>query len=344
MKLSIADQTMLRTGQSASQALADTVELAILADDLGYQRFWLTEHHNMPVIGSSTPEILISRVAQSTKRIRVGAGGIMLPNHSPLKVAECFRLLEALYPGRIDLGLGRAAGTDPYTAKILNPSNEFKAEDFPKKVEQLQAFLADAAITQRGSIIACPQIDTIPQQWILTGGANASLAARWGLGLSLPHFIQEVKDVDAIHRYRQEFSPSGSFPESRVSMGLFVICAENEQKAALLARAIQMVFVSMALYGRFQSVPSLEEARRHEFTMQESAFLESQASKYVTGTPDQVRQRLMEYASQFDLDEIIAMMMAHDFQDRIRSYELLAKEFDLQSMNAKYPEELNSRT
>ncbi|MCB1139762.1 MAG: LLM class flavin-dependent oxidoreductase [Leptospiraceae bacterium] len=324
MKISIADQTMIRAGGSATEALRETVELARLADSLGYERFWLTEHHNMPFIGSSTPEILIGKVAESTERIRVGSGGIMLPNHSSLKVAECFRLLEALYPGRIDLGLGRAAGTDPYTARILNPSNDFKEANFPAKVEELQAFFSDAAMTQRGPVMACPKIETIPQQWILTGGANAALAAKWGLGLSLPHFIQEVKNTEGVERYRKEFSASGTFPESRVSMGLFVICADTAEKADLLKKCIQIVFVGMALYGRFQPLPSTEEANRHEFNEQEKAFLEMQKGKYVSGTPDRVAEELEVYRSHFDLDEIIAMMMAYDFEDRKRSYELLA--------------------
>ncbi len=328
MEISIVDQTMIRAGQTAGEALSETVELAQLADDAGFSRFWLTEHHNMPVIGSSTPEILIAKVAESTTRIRVGSGGIMFPNHSPLKVAECFRLLEALYPGRIDLGLGRAAGTDPYTAKILNPSNEFKEEDFPRKVDELQAFLADAAMTQRGSVIACPRIETMPQQWILTGGANASLAARWGLGLSLPHFIQEVKSTQGVEQYRTEFSPSSSFPESRVSMGLFVICSENEERAQLLKKAIQITFVNMALYGRFQSVPSVELAQKHEFNQQEQAFLSMQESKYISGTPDRVKEKLEWYRNQFDLDEVLAMMMADDFQDRKDSYRLLAEAYN----------------
>lgn len=318
---------MIRAGGNASQAIQETVELARLADSLGYERFWLTEHHNMPMIGSSTPEILIGKVAESTKRIRVGAGGIMLPNHSSLKVAECFRLLEALYPGRIDLGLGRAAGTDPHTARILNPANNFRSEDFPVKVEELQAFFSDAALTQKGPVLACPRIDTIPQQWILTGGANASLAAKWGLGLSLPHFIQEVKSTEGVERYRREFSPSGTFPESKVSMGLFVICADTEERAALLEKCIQIVFVAMALYGRFQSLPSVTEAKAHSFNEQEKAFLEMQKSKYVSGTPDRVREALGGYARNYDLDEVIAMMMAHDFEDRKRSYELLAEIF-----------------
>lgn len=320
---------MIRAGGNAPGAIQETVELARLADHLGYERFWLTEHHNMPMIGSSTPEILIGKVAESTKRIRVGAGGIMLPNHSSLKVAECFRLLEAMYPGRIDLGLGRAAGTDPYTAKLLNPSNDFKEENFPAKVEELQAFFADAAMTQRGPVMACPRIDTIPQQWILTGGANATLAAKWGLGLSLPHFIQEVKSTEGVERYRKEFSPSGTFPESRVSMGLFVICSDSEEKAALLEKCIQMVFVSLAMYGRFQPLPSIQEAASHEFNLKERAFVEMQKGKYVSGSPESVKEQLEKYEKQYDLDEVIAMMMAYDFEDRKRSYELLADVFSL---------------
>ena len=329
LELSIADQSMISAGGNATGALQETLDMALAAEQLGYHRFWLTEHHNMPIIASAAPEILIDRVASVTTRIRVGAGGIMLPNHSSIKVAESFRLLEALHPGRIDLGLGRAAGTDPYTARLINPSNDFKEENFPRKVEELQAFFADAAMTSRGPVLAVPRIETIPQQWILTGGANASVAAQWGLGLSLPHFITPVENTEGVERYRREFSPSGSFPQSRVSMGLFVICAESEEKAELLQKAILMTFTSLVLHGRFQPIASLEEARAYQFSEQERAFAEQQSKKYICGTPDRVRERILQMADHYDLDEVIAMMTAHNFQDRLESFRLLAASFSM---------------
>ena len=227
IKISILDQSIIREGGTPREALQETVKLAQLGDQLGFNRFWVAEHHNMPLISCASPEILMAKLAENTSRIRIGAGGIMLPNFTPLKVAEWFRMLEALYPNRIDLGLGRATGSDPLTASLLNPSNG-GPDDFPKKLEHLQGFFHDRIRTRLGEVIAAPRITSVPQQFILTGAANAQIAGQFGLGLALPQFVTPLTSDAGIKAYREAFKPSERFPKSHVMMAIFVVVAETE--------------------------------------------------------------------------------------------------------------------
>src|SRR3954470_17430915 len=190
LKLSILDQSIIRKGGTAQQAIMETIETAKRAEQLGFYRFWVSEHHNSTLIAGSTPEVLMVKLASETQRIRIGSGGIMLPNHSALKVAENFRMLETLFPGRIDLGMGRAPGGDRITASLLNPSNNFSEESYLQQLTHLQAYFRDEAATQYGPILAVPQSAGIPQQWILSSSGGSSLiAARFGLGLAVARFI-----------------------------------------------------------------------------------------------------------------------------------------------------------
>ncbi len=183
IKLSILDQSIVRKGSNAREAVMDTVETARLADRLGYHRFWISEHHNSAMIAGSTPEVLMVKLADETEHIRIGSGGIMMPNHSALKVAENFRMLETLFPGRIDLGMGRAPGGDRITASLLNPSNTFSESSYIEQLDHLQAYFQDQAGTQYGRVLAIPQAATIPQQWILSSsGGSAGIAARFRTG------------------------------------------------------------------------------------------------------------------------------------------------------------------
>src|SRR6201990_2654785 len=210
-RLSVLDQTPIRKDSDAGSALQESIRLARLADGLGYTRYWLSEHHNTTTLAEAAPEILIARLAAETRGIRLGSGGIMLPNHSTLKVAENFRLLEALYPGRIDLGLGRAPGGDRLTAQLLNPSNTFSPQEYINQVRDLRAFLSDTpgAGNYEGKIRAIPKIDTQPDLWMLTSsGESAMLAAHFGLALCYAQFINPTGGAAAIRAYRDRFRPS----------------------------------------------------------------------------------------------------------------------------------------
>src|ERR1700735_823747 len=205
IRLSILDQSPIRQNSTAAAALRETIRLARLADRLGYTRYWLSEHHNTSTLAGASPEILIARLAAETSNIRVGSGGIMRPNHSTLKVAEDFRLLEALYPGRIDLGLGRAPGGDRLTAQLLNPSNTFDPNEYIRQIRDLYAFLADqpGPGNYEGKVRAIPQTDTRPELWMLTSsGESAFLAAHFGMALSFAQFINPTGGVEAIRAYK----------------------------------------------------------------------------------------------------------------------------------------------
>ena len=218
LKLSVLDQTPIRRGSSAVEALQESVQLARLTDRLGYTRYWLSEHHNTNALAGGSPELLIARMAGETKNIRVGSGGIMLPNHSALKVAENFRLLEGLYPNRIDLGIGRAPGGDRLTAQLLNPSNSFDPQEYIQQITDLEAFLTDGITpgNAQGKVKAIPNIETVPALWMLTSsGESAYLAAHFGWALSFAQFINPVGGPEAIKTYKDRFRPSPQLDGTR---------------------------------------------------------------------------------------------------------------------------------
>src|SRR6218665_1141175 len=210
LRLSILDQSIVRKGGTAAQAIAETIETVKLAEKLGYHRFWVSEHHNSAMIAGSTPEVLMVKLADVTHHIRIGSGGIMLPNHSALKVAENFRMLETLFPGRIDLGMGRAPGGDRITASMLNPSNSFDEGIYLTQLEHLQAYFRDEAATKYGPLLAVPQSAGIPSQWILgsSAGGSSVIAARYGLGMVIARFINGHADARIAQSYREQFKPS----------------------------------------------------------------------------------------------------------------------------------------
>ncbi len=330
IKLGILDQSIIRRGGTAAQAVAETIETAKLADRLGYSRFWVSEHHNTSMIAGSTPEVLMVKLADETNNIRIGSGGIMLPNHSALKVAENFRMLETLFPGRIDLGMGRAPGGDRLTASLLNPSNGFKEEDYLTQIQHLQAYFRDQAATQYGPLLAVPQADTIPLQWILCSspGGSGAIAARYGLGLVVARFISAQADASITKQYREGFQPSDQFAEPQAVLAISVLCAETEEKAAQLRNLSDYNLLKFE-QGRFEPMGSAEEVADYEFSPEELARVKYNSSRIVSGTPQQVKAQLTAMADEFGVDEIIVTTMTYSHEDRIRSFELLADAFQL---------------
>src|SRR5258708_9744976 len=232
-RLSVLDQTPIRKDSDASSALQESIRLARHTDRLGYTRYWLSEHHNTTTLAGAAPEILIARLAAETKHLRIGSGGIMLPNHSTLKVAENFRLLEALYPGRIDLGLGRAPGGDRLTAQLLNPTNTFDPQEYIKQLRDLEAFLTDTPgpANYEGKILAIPRIETRPELWILTSSSQTTcLAAHFGMALCYAQFINPVGGPEALRAYRSRFKPSATRDAPHTAVGIFAFCSEDPQK------------------------------------------------------------------------------------------------------------------
>jgi len=338
MLLSVLDQSPIRKDGTAVDAVAETIALARACDRLGYHRYWLAEHHNSNSFAGSCPEILIARVAQETRRIRVGSGGVMLTHYSPLKVAEQFRMLDVLTPGRIDLGLGRAPGSDQMTARALQSGPQaFPIDAFPSQVFLLRQFLDDAAGREPlppdhpyHGIHAMPRAPTPgPELWMLGSGIHGAIyAAELGLPFSHAYFISPEGSEDAVAEYRARFKPSPACPAPRVSLGVAALVAETEQDAARLS-ASRNLWVVRLLTGRPIPFPSPEEALAQPLTPQEEKLLATVAKRSIVGTKEQVREGLTALARAHGADELVVVTITYDFASRLRSYELLAQAFGL---------------
>ena len=331
-RLSVLDLSPVPSGSTSADALRNTLDLAQLADRLGFTRYWLAEHHNTPLIASSAPEIMIGHVASVTKNIHVGSGGIMLPNHTPLKVAETFRVLEALHPGRVDLGLGRAPGTDPLTAVALRGSrNALNADDFPARLSDLLAYL-DHGFPQGHPlerIRAMPDDVPMPDVWLLgSSDFSAELSAQMGLRFAFAHHIQPLPAIGALRMYREHFQPSEYLKRPEALIGVSAICAETEARAAELAKPLALTLLRFRS-GKMGRFPSIEEAANYNFSPDELEVVEMNRNRSFIGTPASVRERLTRLADQAGVDEIMITTMTHDHADRRRSYELLAEAFAL---------------
>ncbi|HSK76029.1 MAG TPA: LLM class flavin-dependent oxidoreductase [Thermoanaerobaculia bacterium] len=328
--LSVLDLAPVGSGFTPSQALRNTVKLGRLADRLGYTRYWVAEHHNLPSVASTAPEILIAHVAAATRRIRVGSGGIMLPNHAPLMVAEAFHTLEALHPGRIDLGLGRAPGTDQVTLQAIRP---FDGEQFPSLLAELLA-LSRGEIPEDNlfrSIRVIPDDVELPPIWLLgSSGASAKLAGSLGLGYSFASHFSPTPPGPAIRAYRESFQPSKQFPEPHAILGTAVVCAETDERAEHLAWTMNLAWVRMRT-GRPAPLPTPEEAKAYPYTPQDLASIRDYRGLHIAGSPATVRTRIEVLAEEAGVDEVMVSTMIHSPEERLRSYELLAEAFELAS-------------
>ena len=323
--LSVLDLVPVGDGTTPAAALAGSVELARLAERLGYRRLWVAEHHNMPGIASSSPPVLIAHLAASTTTIRVGAGGVMLPNHAALVVAEQFGMLEALHPGRIDLGLGRAPGTDPVTAAALRRSPSLAADDFPEQLRDLFLFF-DGAHPQ---ITAVPARGYRPVVWMLgSSDFSARVAGALGLPFSFAHHFASQNTVAALEIYRQSFRPSSELEQPYAMIGVPVICAETAERARWLSGSSALSFVRLR-QGRPTQLPTPEAAAEYVFTPMEREIVRAWTAPLIRGEPDHVRSELHALAQRTGADELMVTTMVHDVADRLRSYELLAQAWNV---------------
>jgi luciferase family oxidoreductase group 1 len=346
IRLSVLDQSPIRLNSDAPAALQETIRLARLADRLGYTRYWLSEHHNTTTLAGASPEILIARLAAETTHIRVGSGGIMLPNHSTLKVAEDFRLLEALYPGRIDLGLGRAPGGDRLTAQLLNPANSFDPQEYIKQIRDLQAFLGDtpAPGNYEGKVRAIPQIDTRPELWMLTSsGESAYLAAHFGMALCYAQFINPIGGAAAVQAYRDRFKPYPLLPEPQASVAIFAFCSEDPQKVEQTQALIDYRLLGFEK-GRYDEIPTYAAASAYTYTPAEWQRVLFNRSRTAIGQPKQVKEKLEGLAQDFGVDEIVISTFTEHAEDRLHSYELLATLFRLDAQKTKPATEPSRRS
>jgi luciferase family oxidoreductase group 1 len=330
--LSVLDVSPVSSGSNGAQALRNTLELARLTDRLGYERYWLAEHHNLPTIASSAPEIMIGHVANVTERIRVGAGGIMLPNHAPLKVAETFRVLEALHPKRIDLGIGRAPGTDPVTATALRRSHDgLGAEDFPEQFGELLAFSGDGFPEDHPfrSVVAMPADVALPPIWLLgSSGYSAIAAGKMGLGYAFASHFSPADPAPAMCAYRERFKSSEDFERPSAVLAVAVICGESGEDARRLASSMELAWVRMRS-GKPGPLPSPEEALGYPYTPAERRLADAYRSMQVVGDPQTVRTRIEELAERTAVDEVMITTNVFAHAERLRSYERLAEVFDI---------------
>jgi luciferase family oxidoreductase group 1 len=335
LKLSIIDQSPVPASFTPADALRNTLELAQCAERFGYERYWIAEHHAIEALASPAPEILIARLGAETSQIRIGSGGVMLPHYSPMKVAEVFRVLHALYPDRIDLGIGRAPGGTPLESYGLwrTRGEHPQSDDFGQQVVELLAFLGRSFPANHpfSRIKLSPDMPGGPEIWMLGSSMwSASAAAQLGLPYAFAHFIDPGPTGSAIEHYRNHFRPrKGGRLEPQVILALGAVCAESDEQAERLISSARL-FRRRIRQGDLRSIPTPEEAM-HELGREPSTGHQeaSEFPRYVVGTPECVRDRLIDMASVLHADELMIVTVIHGHRERIRSYQLLAESFGL---------------
>jgi luciferase family oxidoreductase group 1 len=327
-RLSILDQSPVAEGSTGADALRNTIDLARLADNLGYHRYWVAEHHGGPMLAGASPEALIGPIASATSRLRVGSGGVMLPHYSPLKVAETFSILSGLFPGRIDLGLGRAAGTDPTTTFALQRDRrQASPDDFPQQLVELLAYLDDDMPPDHpfARLTALPGRPEAPEPWLLGSSPQSGIwAAELGLPYAFADFINPA-GAGISARYREQFTPSERLATPRVIVAAWALCAETDDEAQRLATSSKMV-LALLHRGRLIRVPPVETAVQ---------FLAEQGldqhimhrRRTIVGSPTTVRNGIKAVAREYGAEEVMIVTITHDHAARRRSYELIAEAF-----------------
>ena len=334
LALSVLDQSPVRSGGTPADAVAETVALARVTENLGYHRYWVAEHHASGGFAGAAPEILIGGIAAATKTLRVGSGGVMLSHYASLKVAEQFRMLDALYPDRIDLGIGRAPGSDQRTAMALaHGSTMRRTEHFAHQVQDLIDYLENnlpEGHPFRG-VIAMPAGETMPEMWLLgSSDQSALMAAYFGRPFSFAHFIAgENVGAVVMDAYRRDYRPSERFPQPRGSIGVFVICAETDEAAQRQAACRHLWRLRRETAIDIPPFPTDEEALAHEFTPHDYVVLARYKDKEIIGSPATCKARLDELAAVYQVDELVILTITYSFEARARSYELLAEAFGL---------------
>jgi luciferase family oxidoreductase group 1 len=332
LPLSVLDLSFVTTATPGAAAIRNTIDLARLADRLGYRRYWVAEHHNLPSVASGAPEIMIGAIAAATERIRAGAGGVMLPNHAPLMVAERFKVLEALHPGRIDLGIGRAPGTDPLTSLALRHRQEVRADDdFLERFQELLFWK-----TRRfpdghplRAIHVMPDDVEVPPIWLLgSSGYSAELAASVGMGFAFAHHFAHFDAAEAIGRYREGFRRSVWLERPYAILATAAVAAETEAAAERLAATLDFNVVCRA-QGEYRPLVSPDEAQAYPYSAAEERVRQAGRKRLFVGTPAGLRERLGGFAAAVGADELMITSAIFDHAERRRSYELLAEAFAL---------------
>lgn len=325
MRLSVLDQSPVPSGFTPGDALRNSIDLAARCEALGYHRYWVAEHHNTGGLAGSAPEILIGHIASATNTMRVGSGGVMMPHYAPLKIAENFRVLASLHPGRIDLGVGRAPGSDPVTMHALAPDHQpVSIQKYPAMVAELDGFLHDALPADspfRGRVQATPVPPTAPELWLLASSPDsAAYAAHFGLPLAFADFIAQTDGAPIVEAYRDDYEPSERHPEPQVLVAASVICAATYEEAEDLAAGVKL-WRQRGLSG---PIPSPDDVRNH---VDGPLAVAPSRKPMITGNPSTVATNVRAMAARYGADEFMAVTITWDHEARVRSYELLANQF-----------------
>ncbi|RNF38287.1 LLM class flavin-dependent oxidoreductase [Planococcus salinus] len=328
LRYSILDQSPISENSTPGEALKQTAELAQHAEKWGYTRFWMSEHHDAVTLAGSSPEILISHVGAVTNSIRLGSGGVMLPHYSAFKVAENFKLLEALYPDRIDVGIGRAPGGMPRASYALNEGKKRDVNRFPEQVDELRMYLTDSIPEDHPyyGMKATPLTEQVPPIWMLgSSESSALLAAEKGLPYMFAQFINGEGGQKFAATYRERFKPvEGSEPY--VGVAIFAVCQETEEEAERVASSLDLALCMGAQGMPSKGTPPPEKAMAYPYSKFEKLLVEENRRRMVVGTPEQVGDRLEQLAVAYGADEIMLVSNAYDFNDKLKSFELIARE------------------
>ena len=332
LTLTVVEQSPVRKGGTGADALRETIELAIACEAMGYARFWVAEHHNIAGIASTSPEILIGQIGAATRTMRIGSGGVMLPHYSAFKVAENFRMLETLFPGRIDLGLGRAPGGDQRTMLAMSyPSNPIDVRAYPEQVEDLIGYLGDSLPPEHpfSGLRAGPSTQGAPEVWLLGSGIDsAQLAASRGLPFSFAHFFgNSAQGPSIVEHYRQNFRPSVHLSEPLAHVAVQVLCAETTEEADWHASSMKLGRIQMARNQGGSGIVSPEEAAEHVFTPEEERFLQHSGMRATVGSQSEVVAELDEIADLYGTNLLGIVTICYDFKARLRSYQMLAEAY-----------------
>ncbi len=334
MILSVLDQSPISSGRTHADALSESLELAQLADQLGFYRYWFAEHHNSQGLACSAPEIMIARVAAETRNIRVGSGGVMLPHYSSYKVAEQFALLETLYPGRIDLGIGRAPGSDQLTAAALAPGGQRQPIDnFPRQVQEVEAYLKDQMPEGHpfARVHAVPKPTGMPELWMLgSSDYSATVAAVLGMPFCFAHFIAGPVGAKVMEAFQEQYRPSEAYPQPTSSVAAHVICADTMEEADRLARGrdIWRLRIDRGIFQPFPTPEEADEVLAKAGEWEQSRIAQAR-SHQIIGDPAHCRREIEKLALEYGVGEVVVVTITHSFAARCRSYELLANAFAL---------------
>ena len=326
--LSVLDLSFIVSGGTGPQALAGTIDLARHVDALGFTRFWVAEHHNLPSVASGAPDVMSGQILAATKKIRVGSGGVMLPNHSPLMVAERFKVLEALYPNRVDLGLGRAPGTDHLTSLALRRRRDGDpADDFLERLKELIAWDTGGWPDDHPfrNISVMPVDVSLPPIWLLgSSGYSARLSAQLGLGFAFAHHFANHDVLDAMLSYRNDFRPSLDLARPNAILALAVVCADTDEEAEYLVGSVDLAHLRRQR-GDYEPIPSAAEAAAYPYTESDRRFIARNRERVLVGGPARVAEGLARFVETTQADELMITTAIHDLKAKKRSYELLAE-------------------